>query len=123
MAQESEQPVIVVIHANTGENLPSVEKEAEVLAGIVTEVGGCEVVSLPSATLKQVVDGLINSQYRERIVIVHYAGHANGRGIFLRAEGSEREGKLAFVNGLAALLGRLPKLRLLFLNGCATREQ
>lgn len=49
-----------------------------------------------------------------RIVIFHYAGHADGA--TLRLEGGEGGGK-----GLASMLGQQSGLKLVFLNGCATK--
>lgn len=51
--------------------------------------------------------------YRERLVLFHYSGHAD-RDILLLEE------ELARAEGLVHLLGKCPKLKLVFLNGCST---
>ena len=54
--------------------------------------------------------------YKDHIVVFHYGGHANGKAIQL----GDGEG---YKEGLAKILGRLKKLKLVFLNGCATEDQ
>ncbi|MEE4301783.1 MAG: hypothetical protein V2J24_20265, partial [Pseudomonadales bacterium] len=49
----------------------------------------------------------------ERIVLFHYAGHADGDRLELEGGAGGRE-------GMARLLGRLAGLKLVVLNGCAT---
>jgi hypothetical protein len=54
--------------------------------------------------------------YKNRIVVFHFSGHAGCRQIFFK-DGS------ANANGLAGLLGEAQNLKLVFLNGCATYDQ
>ena len=54
--------------------------------------------------------------YKNRIVVFHYAGHANGQQLSF-------EGETGNSQGLANLLGLQKNLRLVFLNACATKEQ
>lgn len=54
--------------------------------------------------------------YKDHIVVFHYGGHANGQAIQL----GDGQG---YKEGLAKILGRLKKLKLVFLNGCATEDQ
>jgi len=56
------------------------------------------------------------SQLGNDIVIFHYAGHASGSSLLL-------ESGEAYAKGLAQLLGQLPKLQLVFMNGCSTQGQ
>jgi hypothetical protein len=51
-----------------------------------------------------------------QIVLFHYAGHANGKMLQL-------EGGNGAAGGLAKLLGQQQSLQLVFLNGCATKDQ
>ena len=61
------------------------------------------------------------ADYPDRVVILHYGGHANGTG--LRLEAGDGSGEQAHAEGLAQLLGLQKNLKLVFLNGCATQGQ
>jgi hypothetical protein len=54
--------------------------------------------------------------YDQDIVIFHYGGHANGNMLQL-------EGGRGSAGGIAKLLGQQQSLKLVFLNGCATKNQ
>jgi len=54
--------------------------------------------------------------YDDRIVIFHYGGHADGATLTL-------EGGAGAAGGIAGLLGQQSSLKLVFLNGCATKDQ
>ena len=54
--------------------------------------------------------------YNDRIVIFHYGGHADGETLTL-------EGGAGGAGGIAGLLGQQSSLKLVFLNGCATKDQ
>lgn len=55
-------------------------------------------------------------RFRERITILHYAGHADGERLYFEDNSGD-------ALGIAGLLGQLPNLQLVFLNGCATFNQ
>lgn len=55
-------------------------------------------------------------RYKDRVAIFHYGGHANGKQLSF-------EGETGNAEGLSNLLGLQKKLRLVFLNACATKEQ
>lgn len=61
------------------------------------------------------------NRYSDRIAIFHYGGHANGTHLHL--ERSAAKAEMADALGLAQLLGQQPALQLVFLNGCATKNQ
>lgn len=65
-----------------------------------------------SSELDELYEDLL--QHDERVVIFHYGGHASGRTLQL-------EGGGAGSRGLAELLGQQSGLKLVFLNGCATK--
>lgn len=54
--------------------------------------------------------------YKDRIVVFHYAGHADGSML-------EFEQGNAKADAVAGLLGQQSSLKLVFLNGCATKDQ
>ena len=63
-------------------------------------------------------EGLLNfiSQYKDRIEVFHFSGHAGEEQIFTES------GKL-HANGLDILIQQMPNLKMVFLNGCATHDQ
>lgn len=56
------------------------------------------------------------TRFRERILIFHYAGHANSEKLQLSGEDAQAD-------GLAELIQQQAHLRLVFLNGCSTSGQ
>lgn len=73
-----------------------------------------EVYREESCGVREVLDGL--NRFRDRLAVFHYAGHAGG-------EHLELEGGSGNAAGVAQLLAELPKLQLVFLNGCSTYPQ
>ncbi len=67
-----------------------------------------------SADLDEVFEAL--TTFKDRVAIFHYGGHADGTTLRL-------EGGAGHAGGLAGLLGGQDNLKLVFLNGCATRAQ
>lgn len=81
----------------------------------------CNIDRIENATIDIVFDTVEAWTKRKDIVLFHYGGHAAGGGLLLNtAEGSTR---MANAAGLARLLGKIPSLQLVFLNGCSTFEQ
>lgn len=60
-------------------------------------------------------------RYHDRIAIFHYGGHASGT--HLQLETPTGEAQLARSASLAQLMGQQRGLKLVFLNGCATKKQ
>ncbi|MFN8574475.1 MAG: CHAT domain-containing protein [Gemmatimonadaceae bacterium] len=67
-----------------------------------------------SADIDELFDALVS--FKDRLAVFHYGGHADGTTLRM-------EGGAAHAQGLAGLLGAQPNLKLVFLNGCATRPQ
>jgi len=68
----------------------------------------------PYADLDRIVNTL--SQFKNEILLFHYAGHATQEGILL-------DGKLAKSKGLSTLFAQCEALKLVILNGCSTKAQ
>lgn len=116
-------PVILLIYANTPPALTHLEPEVRAIAAHLSHCD-CEVLTIPAATLDDVITSVSDPTYRDRICVIHYAGHANGVGVQLQTQQQEgSSGQQAFMSGLAKVLGKLPQLHLLFLNGCDTQSQ
>jgi DNA-binding NarL/FixJ family response regulator len=73
-----------------------------------------EVIREESADIDDLFYNL--NRYGPRVHLFHYGGHASGTHLRL-------EDQAAGAQGLARLLGSLPELKLVFLNGCSTRGQ
>lgn len=114
-----ERPVILLTFANqqNADYLPYLEQESKRLNDILSthhDKGTIEVYREESITVEKLSAAM--NRFDERIVFFHYGGHADG-------------GSLRFVQGdanaagLGELLGQLPNLKVVFLNGCATQDQ
>jgi CHAT domain len=67
-----------------------------------------------SADVDELFDALVS--FKDRIAIFHYGGHADAGTLRL-------EGGAGHAGGIAGMLGEQANLKLVFLNGCATRPQ
>ncbi|MFI0607113.1 MAG: CHAT domain-containing protein [Anaerolineae bacterium] len=131
-------PVIFLAFANDPEHpLPRLTDEAQKLRQAlerpkVREV--CELVVREHASLAQVADVFADPHFAssaeggevERIAVFHYGGHANAYQLRLEAPaGTDLPPSAGVVAGaaFARYLGNRKGLHLVFLNGCATRDQ
>jgi len=122
----TDKPVILLTFANDFgrkigylRNLPEEMREIQTLLENAEKAGLCEVVLRPNVTARQLIDVL--QEYRGRISIFHYAGHADSYRLLL--ESSSGEGAFADASSLAAVLGQQPGIQLVFLNACSTEPQ
>ena len=63
------------------------------------------------------LDILRNRQFRDRVSVLHFVGHAENQ--YLRMESEEFESPVSFEQ-LSELIAKLPNLQAVFLSGCAT---
>jgi WD40 repeat protein len=77
-----------------------------------------DVVTLTNATIDDVLDVFQNPEYRDRIAIFHFGGHAGSYQLLF--ESASGHPSIADGGGLAAFLGQQRGLQLAFLNGCST---
>lgn len=114
----NERPIVFLAFANQQDNyLPMLKQESRNINKALQHLhdkGVIEVFREESASIDLLVEGL--TRFRNRIAIFHYAGHADGQGLFL-------EDTAADATGLASLLAQLNNLKLVFLNGCCTKAQ
>ena len=119
MALNSDRPVVFLTFANATEHgyLKQLKKESGLLRDLFLPLhqrGEIELLreeSLDNTELPKLLN-----QYKDRIFIFHYGGHADGSRLSLE----DGEGN---VKGLAELLGLQAELKLVFLNGCSTQGQ
>ena len=114
----TEIPAILLMFANQQDAyLDKLKEESKIINTILSghdDKGTIKVFREESATIKDMNDALL--RFESRVAIFHYAGHADGGS--LHFEGGEGN-----ASGIAELLGTLPNLQLVFLNGCSTQGQ
>ncbi|MBC8869343.1 MAG: CHAT domain-containing protein, partial [Planctomycetes bacterium] len=124
MSDMTSKPAIFLAFANDAaggarylRNLGAEAKRIRSSLGQVDEL--CELVMQENATITSILDAF--QQYRNRIAVFHYGGHADGFRLLLESG----EGHLAAADGrgLAEFLGNQSGLQLVFLNGCSTEQQ
>lgn len=111
-----EKDVILIAYANDQSvPLEKVKKECEDIEELLQKNNGDEidVRLIPDATAEKIWQ-FFQENYA-RIIAFHFAGHANGAGIFLDAA------QQATTAALAGLMKQAKKLKFVFLNGCATK--
>ncbi|GJM31896.1 MAG: hypothetical protein DHS20C18_08970 [Saprospiraceae bacterium] len=111
-------PVIFLAFANDADDhLALLEEERKVVSGYLLPLANEQFFQLfveasaSSADLSNYV-----SEFKDRISIFHYGGHAGAKQLILS------DGK-ANAKGVAELLALQKNLQLVFLNGCSTRAQ
>lgn len=114
-------PVILTAFANDqGRFLESLQQESDAISDALRAKKDGGIIDLEvqqGATIARLFD-LIN-RYSQDLAVLHYGGHANGSALDLQAAGGTNAE--AHGTGLAQLLGTLPNLKLVVLNGCATQ--
>ena len=125
MAATSAKPVIFLAFANDRDdqarylrNLPEERRRIRESLGEAEDAGLCEVIRLANATLDEIFDTFQDADYRDRITVFHYGGHASGYSLLL--ESAEGQRASAHAEGFARFLGQQRGLQLVFLNGCST---
>lgn len=114
----NERPVILLNFANQQDaHLDLLKEESSRLNDILSiahDQGSIELHREESVNVDQLLKAI--NRFKERIVVFHYAGHADGNSLHF-------DGQAAEAVGLAELLGQLPNLKFVFLNGCSTQAQ
>jgi len=111
-------PVLFLAFSNDADaHLELLKKESKDVFNALRaldEKGFVKVHREESADVDELFDSLVS--FKDRVAVFHYGGHADG--MTLRMEGGA-----ANARGIAGLLGEQTNLKLVFLNGCATRPQ
>jgi hypothetical protein len=112
------QPVLFLAFANDQDShLPLLDQERKDITQHLLPLANDQYVQLiteATATINDIAQYL--SQVKDRLVIFHYAGHAESTKIILTDQAADSD-------GLADMLALQDELKLVFLNGCSTREQ
>lgn len=111
-------PVVLMFFADTSDApLPALQTERTKLYSALTEHNEKQYLLIlhfaadPDLVLTEL------SRYRERVVIVHFSGHAKSKNEELQMDNGS-----IFNIGLSQKLGECPALRLVFLNACSTQS-
>lgn len=121
----SSKPIIFLAFSND-EHRPLSSLAAERIALLqilqpLVNQGDCELIIEAAATLEDIFRVFSHKKNRHRVAIFHYAGHASGNGLHtIHMNGGNQT---AHASGLAKFFGMQQNLKLVFLNGCSTREQ
>ncbi len=121
------KPVIYLAFANdqtnASEYLESLTKEKEAIEKVLApllEEEKVDVVITENTTIETVFDTFSDQRYKERIVVFHFAGHANSYQLLLESASGNNES--AHGEALMRFLSTQHQLRLLFLNACSTQK-
>ena len=122
----AQKPVIFLAFANDRQegvrylrNLPEEKRRILERLSEAEDAGLCEIVVKTNTTVKELLD--VFQEYRERIAIFHFAGHAHPNTLYLESE--EGAPSLVDATTLSHFLSNQPGIRLVFLNGCSTEKQ
>lgn len=111
-------PIILLAFANPRQDLKLSEeqKALEQLLKPLEKEGFFQLIVEANASLEDIFFHFTHHQTRDRIVVLHYAGHAAYERIFLHSETVNSE-------PLHRFLARQASLQLVFLNACTTQGQ
>ena len=116
-------PVILLTFANNqGAFLENLVQERKGICDALQSFDDSRYIRLqvePNAELEDLFE--LFDRFPDQVAIFHYGGHADGNALQLESPGGGNA--VAHAGGLAQLLGLSKALKLVFLNGCATRDQ
>lgn len=127
MTINSRLPIVLLISANDRINpdkhLRNLSEEINRIRDALQaaeRAGLCDVLVESNASVDRIFSVFQDPRYRDRIAILHYAGHANSYHLLL--ESASGGHVVAYAEGLAAFLGQQRALELVFLNGCSIEQ-
>ncbi|MGB0522809.1 MAG: CHAT domain-containing protein [Flammeovirgaceae bacterium] len=119
-------PIIFLAFANEREddhaylrNLTIEQRELRKALAKLEDEEIAEVEILHGVTIKDIFDFFQHEKRRNRVIIFHYAGHANSFQFLLEAEDGTNQA--AHGEGLLSFLTKQENLKLVVLNGCSTK--
>lgn len=111
-------PLVFLAFANDKDNhLPLLEEERKAITATLIPLASKQYFQLfsePAATTSDLSRYV--AEFKDRIQLFHYGGHAESDKIFLADQAADS-------GGLASLLGLQSDVQVVFLNGCSTRQQ
>jgi WD40 repeat protein len=123
--QSKQKPVIFLVFANDKvhhtrylRNLAKEKREIRTALEKAKQAGLCDIVVRSSASVEDILD--MFQDYKDRIAIFHYGGHADCYKLLLESVTGARS--FAFKEGLVSFFSRQKSLKLIFLNACSTKQ-
>lgn len=120
-----QKPVIFLAFANDRvdsarylRNLAKEQREIRKALHTAEQAGLCEIVMRSNTDIDDILD--VFQDYKDRIAIFHYSGHADCYKLLLESVTGARS--FAFKEGLVLFFARQKSLKLIFLNGCSTQH-
>ncbi|MBK8965737.1 MAG: CHAT domain-containing protein [Lewinellaceae bacterium] len=124
---EKHPPLVLLTFANERQEntrylraLPEESRAIQAALRPAERLGLCRVKVLANLTPAELFDTLQDADYRDRIAVLHYGGHADSFELLLEA--GDRANTRAHASGLIPLLAGQKGLQLVFLNGCSTEK-
>lgn len=119
-------PIALILFSNDLDNfLPMVEQERKVIEEALEHLNDSnrlKVIARSSVSIEEVFR--LFNRYQKRIVLFHFAGHANGGGLQFNKNFTDKEmGKAVGLVDLFAREAQKGILQFVFLNGCRTAPQ
>ena len=106
MSTQTKKPIIFLAFANVRDdsvpylrNRPDEQQQIREALEKARIAGLCEIVERPNTTTREILDVFQHPEYRNRIAIFHYGGHANGFQLLL--ESPEGKASPAYAGGFA----------------------
>ena len=84
------KPIALIVYVDTGRALNYLGEEAREVQDRLLRTDTCDVRLIPAAQAQNVFSQLQAKENRDRIVLFHYAGHANGEGVVLQSAGGRQ---------------------------------
>jgi WD40 repeat protein len=122
MFMPADRPIVFLAFADARSDLSSLKVEGWSLKDQFHKLKQRGVIAHVEVEENASLDRIYSvfQEYRDRISLFHFGGHAGGDRLLLQ---SAFEPRPAYAEGLATLLGKQRGLKLVFLNGCSTRPQ
>lgn len=112
------QPVVFLAFANDqDQHLALLDEERKLIATHLVPLASAQYFQLFTESAAAIADlSRYIAEFKDRMVLFHYAGHADSQNIFLTDQAAD-------ATGVAQLLALQPNLQVVFLNGCSTLGQ
>jgi len=111
-------PILFLSFANNAHNpLPSLEKESAVIYRLLSPAANQQRIQIHReqyATIDNIAHHL--TEFNKRVWLFHYGGHAGSQELSLWDQSANSD-------GIAYQLAQQKQMKLVFLNGCSTRQQ
>ncbi|MEM7105477.1 MAG: CHAT domain-containing protein [Bacteroidota bacterium] len=116
---KNKRPIVLLAMANDPDYSLQLQEEEKKIRGALSNAHDAEFIEFRNvgyAGLEELYNAINRPAIVDKLSIFHFCGHSDGDGIKLQDGDLDKQ-------GLSTLLGSLPNLKLVFLNGCANKDQ